>query len=184
MVFGCNFIIVMTVLIQLLLDLFADLFWSDNKCHVTDWSTSVHWIVLNTSLSSTRRPPASDPWRFRLGYRVMSRQISQLLPPDPHHALGASPQFGSCSQFSYSHSNGHFHSGINLKTHSVKSDPRKDTEMKGEFCLSIPILSLWLTCVFYCTHLKFSSIMKMVVSCHRFVFTYDDHSLEIRCQDV
>ncbi|XP_063054953.1 D site albumin promoter binding protein b isoform X2 [Engraulis encrasicolus] len=62
----------------------------------------------------------------------MSRQISQILPPDTHHAPGASPQFGSCSQFSYSHSNGHFHSGINLKTHSVKSDPRKDTEMKDK----------------------------------------------------
>ncbi|KAL2083994.1 hypothetical protein ACEWY4_019512 [Coilia grayii] len=65
----------------------------------------------------------------------MSRPISQLLPPDLHHA-GASPQFGSCNQSSYSLSNGSLNPGINLKPllqPPVKSDQRnKDTEMKDK----------------------------------------------------
>lgn len=66
----------------------------------------------------------------------MSRPISQLLPPDLHHA-GASPQFGNSSQSSYPLSGGHLNPAANLKSLlqlPMKGDQQrsKDTEMKGE----------------------------------------------------
>ncbi|XP_062395423.1 D site albumin promoter binding protein b isoform X2 [Sardina pilchardus] len=64
----------------------------------------------------------------------MSRPISQLLPPDLHHA-GASPQFGSCNQSSYPVSGSHLNSA-NLKSLlqlPMKGDQRsKDIEMKDK----------------------------------------------------
>ncbi|XP_012677133.2 D site albumin promoter binding protein b isoform X2 [Clupea harengus] len=66
----------------------------------------------------------------------MSRPISQLLPPDLHHA-GASPQFGNSNQSSYPLSGGHLNPAANLKSLlqlPMKGDQQrsKDTEMKDK----------------------------------------------------